>query len=168
VLELAGVGSPPYLDGQPFLGDGPGVAEREYAFAARDRMDESYSMSRAVRTDRFKYIRNYYPENPRLLWIPYRAQGPAMQDVLGRYREGDLSGPSADLCGRGPPEELYEVRDDPDEIHNLANDPEYHDGLNELRSAIDDWRVHERSDRLVYECPDCGTAVSVRGPRAET
>lgn len=34
--------------------------------------------------------------------------------------------------------------------------------------AIDDWRVYERSDRLVYECPDCGIAVSVRGSRAET
>lgn len=29
--------------------------------------------------------------------------------------------------------------------------------------AIDDWRVRERSDRLVYECPNCETAVTVRG-----
>lgn len=27
----------------------------------------------------------------------------------------------------------------------------------------DDWRVRERADRLVYECPNCETAVTARG-----
>jgi transcription elongation factor Elf1 len=27
----------------------------------------------------------------------------------------------------------------------------------------DEWQVRERSDRVVYECPACGTAVTTRG-----
>ncbi|MFC7006838.1 hypothetical protein [Halalkalicoccus salilacus] len=27
----------------------------------------------------------------------------------------------------------------------------------------EDWHVHERADHLVYECPRCETAVTVRG-----
>jgi len=146
VLELTGTDAPPYLDGHPFLGDGLEVTEREYAFAARDRMDESYDMVRAVRTERFKYVRNYYPENPCLQWIPYRAQGPAMQDLLELRREGDLSGPPADLFGRRPSEELYDLHEDPDEVINLADDPDYRDVLVDLRECLDEWR--DRYDPL--------------------
>lgn len=32
---------------------------------------------------------------------------------------------------------------------------------------IDDWSDRERSDRLVHECPACGTAVTVRGSLLE-
>jgi arylsulfatase A-like enzyme len=164
VLELTGVEGPAYFDGQPFLGReassgssdaaseagssprATDVVEREYAFAARDRMDESYDMARAVRTERFKYVRNYYPENPRLQWIPYRAQGPAMRDLLERYREDELSGPPADLFGRRPAEELYDLGEDPAEVDNLADDPDYRDVLVELRERLDEWR--DRYDPL--------------------
>jgi hypothetical protein len=140
VLELTGTETPPYLDGSPFLGDGPEVTEREHAFLARDRMDESYDMVRAVKTERFKYVRNYYPENSRLQWIPYRTQGPAMRDILELQREGDLSGPPAELFGRRPAEELYDLQNDPDEVTNLADDPDYRDVLVDLRERLDAWR----------------------------
>jgi len=140
VLELTGARRPPYLDGIPFLGDDPDITEREYAFAARDRIDESYDMVRAVRTRRFKYVRNYYPENPRVQWVPYRTQGPAMSDLLELYRNDELTGPPARLFGPRPPEELYDVRADPDETTNLADDPAYRDVLVELRNRLDEWR----------------------------
>lgn len=145
VLELADVDPPPWVDGQPFLGDGPEVEERSYAFAARDRLDESYDMSRAVRTARYKYIRNYYPENPVLQWVPYRAQGPAMRDLLELHAADELEGPPAELFERRPPEELYDLQEDPDEVTNRADDPAYRDVLLELRAELDDWRSdHDR------------------------
>jgi uncharacterized sulfatase len=39
-----------------------------------------------------------------------------------------------------PEEELYDLRKDPDEVHNLANDPAYADVLNELRAELKQWR----------------------------
>jgi hypothetical protein len=78
------------MQGQVFLGDG--TMERKYVFAARDRMDETFDRIRAVRDRRFKYIRNYYPEHPYLLWVPYRNRHPAMQDMWELFAAGKLDG----------------------------------------------------------------------------
>jgi arylsulfatase A-like enzyme len=67
VLSLTGAVVPYHMQGHPFLGEQ--AREREYIFATRDRYDESYDMVRAVRDNRFKYIRNCYPEKPYLQWI---------------------------------------------------------------------------------------------------
>jgi arylsulfatase A-like enzyme len=39
-----------------------------------------------------------------------------------------------------PPEELYDVRKDPDEVHNLAADPASPGMLKELRAELEQWR----------------------------
>ena len=48
------------MQGRAFLG-GNLSPPREFVFAARDRMDERYDIIRAVRDNRYKYIRNYEP-----------------------------------------------------------------------------------------------------------
>ena len=46
--------------------------------------------------------------------------------------------PLFDLCfGKVPAEELFDKTKDPDMIHNLANDPAYHNTLTELRMELD-------------------------------
>jgi len=86
VLSIAGLEVPPYMHGQPFLG--PKAKPRDYVFATRDRHDEAYDMVRAVRDKRFKYIRNYYPGKPYLLWIPYRNKHPIIQEMWRLYLKG--------------------------------------------------------------------------------
>ncbi|MBD3321960.1 MAG: sulfatase-like hydrolase/transferase, partial [Chitinivibrionales bacterium] len=71
---------PAHMQGQAFLGAQAKPA-RKYVFAARDRRDEAYDRVRAVRDKRFKYIRNYHPEQPYLLWIPYRNKLPILQEM---------------------------------------------------------------------------------------
>ena len=88
-----GVQAPAHLQGQPFLGTEK--IERDYIFATRDRYDESYDMMRAVRDKRYKYIKNYYPEKPYLLWIPYRNRHPVMQEMWRLYAAGELEGDQA-------------------------------------------------------------------------
>ena len=146
VLSLAGVDVPPWMQGRPFLR--PDAHEpREYLLAARDRIDESYDMVRSIRGDRFKYIRNYDQSNPRLVWVPFRARGEAMQDLLRLHAEGELDGPAARLLSGGrPAEELYDLEADPYEIENLADDPAHADVLSELRTAMDE-RLRELGDR---------------------
>ena len=166
VLELTGVEPPPWMDGQPFLGDGPDVRERDAAFAARDRMDETYDMVRAVRSRQYKYIRNYYPANPRLQWIPYRAQGPAMQDLLDLHAAGELEPPMSALFEPRPAEELYDLHGDPHETNNLATDPTHRETLVEHRRLLDEWRAEydpwgERSERSMVEAmhgPDASSS----------
>ncbi|MFA7155696.1 MAG: sulfatase, partial [Proteiniphilum sp.] len=67
VLSLSGTPVPVHMQGQPFLGFQAGEA-REYVFAARDRVDESYDMMRSVRNKKYLYIQNYYPNEPLSVW----------------------------------------------------------------------------------------------------
>ena len=139
MLSLAGVQRPVHLQGQPFLG--PEKVDREYIFATRDRYDESYDMVRAVRDKRFKYLRNYFPEKPYLLWIPYRNKHPVLQEMWRLHLEGKLEAPQDVMfrCPR-PVEELYDTENDPFELNNLAADPDHQETMARLRRTLDDWR----------------------------
>jgi hypothetical protein len=140
MLSLAGIGLPRHLQGRPFLG--PQAIEREYIFATRDRHDETYDMVRAARDRRFKYIRNFYPENPYLLWIPYRNRHPVVQEMWRLHAEGQLDGPQALMFQYPrPTEELYDTESDPFEMNNLAENPAHRGTLERLRRALDDWRA---------------------------
>ena len=106
-----------------------------------DRYDESYDMMRAVRDTRFKYIRNYMPENPYLLWIPYRNRHPALQEMWRLHLSGDLKGVQNAMFQKRPVEELYDTGGpDPFEVNNLADDPAHAETLARLRRALDEWR----------------------------
>lgn len=139
VLSLAGVEIPQHLQGKAFLG-AEEEPEREYVYASRDRYDESYDMIRAVRDKRWKYIRNYHPELPRLIWVPYRNRHPILQELYRLQLKGELSGPEKLLLEPcRPAEELYDTQNDPHEIENLAKDPQCRQDLQRLRDALDAW-----------------------------
>lgn len=139
VLSIAGIPIPSHIQGKAFLGE-QASPPREYIYASRDRHDETYDMVRAVRDKRFKYIRNYRPDLPYLLWIPYRNRHPIVQEMWRLYLEGKLEGPQLLMFRRTrPPEELYDTLNDPYEIHNLADDPIYRPELERLRRALDQW-----------------------------
>jgi hypothetical protein len=139
VLSIAGLEIPWHMQGRAFLGP-QAAPPREYIYASRDRYDESYDMIRAVRDKRFKYIRNYRPELPYLLWIPYRNRHPILQEMWRLHLEGELEGPQTLMFQSSRPvEELYDIQTDPYEIDNLAHDPAYQPELQRLRRALDAW-----------------------------
>jgi len=138
VLSLAGIGIPRHMQGGAFLG-AQAAPPREYAYASRDRHDESYDMVRAVRDRRFKYIRNCSPDRPYLPWVPYQNRHPIMQEMWRLYMAGELEGPQLLMFKPRPVEELYDTRSDPHEIRNLAGDAKYGPELRRLRDALDAW-----------------------------
>ena len=139
LLNLTGVPVQDFHQGQPFLGpDLP--APRKYVFAAADRLDEHYDRIRAARDDRFKYLRNYYPERAYYLPVAYREQLPSMQELLRGRDAGTLTDAQAQwFRSSKPAEELFDTRNDPYELTNLADNPAYRDKLQELRKAMDNW-----------------------------
>jgi N-sulfoglucosamine sulfohydrolase len=144
VLSIAGVKPLERMQGQLVLGEG--AKPRKYVFAARDRMDETFDRTRSVRDDRFKYIRNYYPELPYAQHILYMDEMPTMKVWRQWAAEGKLKGPQAlFFAPTKPKEELYDTQADPHEVHNLADDPAHADKLKELRAALDQW-VKETKD----------------------
>lgn len=139
-LQIAGISIPRHLHGQNFLDET--VAPRRYVFAHRDRHDESYDMVRAARDERFKYIRNFSPEKPYLLYMPYRNRHPVMQELWRLKAADELEGPQQLLMADSrAPEELYDTQSDPFEMNNLASAPAHHATLERMRAALDDWRA---------------------------
>jgi uncharacterized sulfatase len=142
VLSLAGVEVPKHMQGVPFLGDQAGKP-RQYIHGFRDRMDERTDMLRAVRDDRYKYIRNYHPELP---WfhdqhISYMYEMPTMRVWQRLADEGKLTGPQAVFMAKEKPaEELYDLQADPHEIRNLATSTEHQATLKRLRDECRRWQ----------------------------
>ncbi|MEE3369783.1 MAG: sulfatase-like hydrolase/transferase [Planctomycetota bacterium] len=139
VLSLAGVTVPQHMQGQVILGS-ERAQEREFIFAARDRMDEARDIIRAVRDKRFKYIRNFMPELPYAQSIDYMDQMPTMREMRRLHAAGDLDD-TQELFFRStkPVEELYDTQADPHEIRNLAADPQFQDQLQRMRKTLDSW-----------------------------
>ena len=140
MLSLAGVKIPEHMQGQAFLGSQASKEKRKYVFAGRDRMDECVDRVRSVRDNRYRYIYNFMPNQPKYQPISYRETLPFMQEILQLHKDRELNEVQDDwFTPTKPQEELYDVVNDPDEIHNLATDPAYKDKLVELRKAFRTW-----------------------------
>ncbi len=151
VLSLAGVEIPDYMEGHAFLGAQAGEP-REHVFAVRDRVDEVYEMSRAVRDRRYKYIRNYLPHRPVMQHSTYSEQTSTRQEIRRLAAEGRLSGPTAILAGpTKPAEELYDTQADPHEIHNLADSPDHQAILKRMRGVHRRWMLDTHDTGLLPE-----------------
>ena len=139
MLSIAGLNVPDYMQGQVFLGNDKSEP-RKYVYAFRDRMDPAPETIRAVRDNRFKYVRNYRPELPYIGFIPYRDQAAMMQKILELIRTDKLGRDQWQFWSRTKPlEELYDTKSDPYEIHNLASQPAFFEKLAELRTAHEEF-----------------------------
>jgi arylsulfatase A-like enzyme len=141
-LAIAGISRPPGMQSRIFLGAGSDQPRR-YAFSARDRIDESVQRIRSVRDARYRYIRNFMPEQPFLALNRYKEKCFLIVPLLhALHDQGTLTGAPLALCARRlPDEELYDTQTDPFEIRNLAgsSQPAAHEALIRLRAALDVW-----------------------------
>ncbi|MEM7656763.1 MAG: sulfatase-like hydrolase/transferase [Bacteroidota bacterium] len=150
-LHLAGVEIPATMEGQPFLGNNLPV-KRDYVFAARDRADDMYEMSRAVLDDRYLYVRNYLPH------YAYMQPGFIYSDVKRGFRilralheSGEGNAAQESLWQTKPAEELYDLENDPWELNNLADDPAYADKKDLLRTQLHQWMLSTHDLGLLPE-----------------
>jgi hypothetical protein len=140
VLSLTGIPVPDIMQGIPFAGDQE-EPSREYIYAAKDRMDPAMDNRRAVRDKRYKYIRNYMPERAYVQFLPYRDQMTLMQELFRSEKEGLLNDIQSLWFRKSKPiEELYDTRNDPFEINNLAEDPDYLQVLERMRDEHKRWK----------------------------
>jgi len=139
ILSLAGVEVPSHVHGIPFLGDQAG-APRQYVYFHRDRNGENRETIRAVRDERFRYVRNYRPNEPYIKPLSYRDRQAIMQELNRMIDEGSLTEDQWQFSARRKPmEEFYDTHADPFEIHNLASNPECFEKMSEMRAALDAW-----------------------------
>lgn len=138
-LAAANIPLPASMQGRDLLAKD--YKPRAVAFAARDRCDETIERLRSVRTDRFLYIRNFYPARPHLQPNAYK-DGKAIVQKLRELNDRSLLSliPKKMLFSpTRPAEELYEYASDRFQINNLADNPAYKAELERHRAELDRW-----------------------------
>ena len=145
-LAAAGIPLPAGLQAKNVFA--PDYAPREYVFAARDRCDETVERLRSVRSDRFLYIRNFYPQRPHLQPNAYKDGKTIVQTLRSLHEAGKLDPLTEKLLfsPTRPTEELYEWTTDRWQVKNLAGDPAHRATLEKMRSRLDRWMI-ETKDR---------------------
>lgn len=114
---------------------------RKYVFAARDRADETVDLIRSVRDERFKLIRNGFPNRPYLQPNRYKDNKPIVQAMRRLHADGKLTlDQSRIMADTRPRIEFYDTLKDPFELHNLAADPVHRDRLSVMDTALSDWQ----------------------------
>jgi N-sulfoglucosamine sulfohydrolase len=166
-LEAGGVTVPPEMAGKsllPVLAGKP-TDDRTEVFTERERHanvrkgDLSYP-SRAIRTEKWLYIRNLRPDR-------WPAGDPEMYFRVGEF--GDIDpGPTKDFIatlqndpqranfyrlsmGKRAAEELYDVEKDPYQLHNLADNTDYAKPQKELRARLDRWMKETDDPRATHD-----------------
>ncbi len=137
LCELAGVEPPAWLQGSSLMPLVRGEVERLHdAIFAEVTYHAAYEPQRAVRSERWKYIRRFddYPH-----------------PVLANCDDSDTKSFLVD-AGWGervvPREQLYDLVLDPAEGSNLAAQPGYSEQLGELRERLEAW-MRETEDPLL-------------------
>ena len=138
LLSIAGSQIPGFMQGHAFLGREK-TKDPQYAYMFRGRMDERYDMSRAVRDDEFRYIKNYMPYRIYGQHLIYLWLMPATRSWEQAYLNGECNEVQSVFWKTKPAEELYDTRNDLWEVNNLVADPAYRDVLERLRKANRDW-----------------------------
>lgn len=137
-LSLAGHEIPAHMHGIDFISKNKG--ERDFIHAAADRFDGFTDSIRAVKDKRYKYIRNYRPDQGYYLPVTYRERIPTMQALLRLREEEKLNDAQAQwFRDSKDADELFDTISDPHELNNLAQDPKYADVLKGLKAEMDLW-----------------------------
>ncbi|MDM4017539.1 sulfatase family protein [Roseiconus lacunae] len=149
VLDVAKVTAPIPLHGASLLGKG--TSDRKYTFAARDKMGETHDAMRSIRSKDYKLILNLMPERAYCQYSSYKEGSyPPLAELNVLNLQGKLTPEQAAfLAPQKPPVELFDLRNDPHEIHNVAGDPAYANIQSELLTELNQWRSEVINDQGV-------------------
>lgn len=135
-LSLAKIRIPNYMEGKNVFDKN---FKRNYIITTRDRCDFSIDRIRAVRTNKFKYIKNFMP-NRSYTQPSYRDGRAEFVDIKNAYEAGKLNDVQAKYwLPNKPLEELYDLENDPHEINNLVDNENYNDVLKSHRKILENW-----------------------------
>ena len=139
-LRITDTKIPAIMQGQAFLGREP-QPERAFHYAYRTRMDERNENARAICDKQFLYIRNYMPYTPWMQPLNYLWKMKATQAWVEHVESGKASEIEARFFKpKGWTEELYDMEQDPDNIHNLIDNPEYAEVIKRMQSNLRSWQ----------------------------
>ena len=110
---------------------------------------QNFYPQRTIRNDRYKLIVNLMPGrvNPGNQFTKNRF----FEDLISTIDQApDLIRSAYHLMERPPKFELYDLKEDPYEFNNLAEDPNYWEIRSDLEKRLDAWRHETRDPMLKY------------------
>ncbi|MFO7922624.1 MAG: sulfatase-like hydrolase/transferase [Bacteroidales bacterium] len=151
MLSLAGIKIPEYMQGQAFLGSQSPEA-REYVYGGRERMDETYDNIRAVMDKDYLYIRNFMWHLPYTQNLRTMDRDAIMEELRELHDKNQLNEAQKPFFSfHKPVEELYDFKNDPHQLNNLAAEPEYFEVLKRFRNENINWMLEIRDIGLITE-----------------
>lgn len=155
IVEVAGGAAPDGVDGRSVLGVLRQETDRHrdaiFAAHTRDGM-MNYFPIRAVRTGRYKYLWNLAPERAFTNHITnsnqFKGRGGAglFDSWMERANREEAARERLRFYQQRPEEELYDLRRDPHELINRAEDPALQSVKNELRGKLEQW-MEQQGDK---------------------
>lgn len=139
ILDLLDEPIPERISGRSFL---PLLREEEDEYDARERLftemtwHDAYNPVRAIRTRRFKYVRNFW-RLPNVYLTHDVRHSPSGEEVRDEFERPNR-----------PYEELYDLKADPHERENVADADGYEGTTAELREELREW-MEETDDPLL-------------------
>ncbi len=150
LLQSAGLAPPGEMTGRSLLnllrsgGSGWIESSRDFVLTGKERHvpcqeapDSGGTPMRAIRTREYLYIRNFRPDRwpagtPHFerafikgSWYGDVDNGPTKAYMIDHRADPAVRRLFELAFERRPPEELYDLRSDPDQLHNVAEDPAY-------------------------------------------
>ena len=147
LLRIAGIEPPEQMVGFSVLQE----SDNQYVFAYGGRMDERINLVRSVSDGDYRYTRNYMPHRPYGRRLEYLWRAPLTQSWVNEYEAGNLNEVQSAFFEPRAAEELYDIRNDPHQLVNLAGQAEFAGKLQELSQALTEWQIEQRDAGLVPE-----------------
>lgn len=154
-LSLAGVALPDDFEGEDckeMLFD-TNVSLRDEIYA-EDHFHDFEDYTRAVRTKKYKYVKNYYTDLPNTPSADV-IRGRSWQSMKEERSNGTLN-KAQTKCFDIPreQEELFDMVNDPYELHNLVNESNHQAGLKEMRNRLETIRRNSNDITPSQRTPD--------------
>ena len=150
-LAIAGIEAPAWSDGRDLFSKDH--QPRNHVISARDRCDYTIDVTRTVRTEKFRYLRNF--KTDRIYLQPqYRDSKDYIKQLKSMHAAGKLSELQEKIYfSKRPEHELYDLEKDPFEINNLATDPKHATTLQQHISILENWQKETGDKGMQPESP---------------
>jgi uncharacterized sulfatase len=164
LIEVAGGNPPTDIDGRSFApvlrGEKTEHRDRIFTTHSADGKMNVYPM-RSVCTRDWKLILNLHPEFKFTTHIDLDPREGTKPGYWGGYWESWIRAAEANAEAAAkvkryhlrPAVELYDLRADPSEQHNLAADPAQLHRVRQLRTELEDWMRDQNDQQRVYGTP---------------